>query len=89
MIGGGRDCTISNNCFVDCNPSVHVGTGAPRLMVVTVETCQGPRAYAGLAFAYGERITENWVRLNDQQWSEDITQAPFPEVAWMSGILAQ
>jgi hypothetical protein len=27
---------------------LHVGTGQPRLMVVTVDTCTGPRAYAGL-----------------------------------------
>jgi len=24
MIGGGRDCTIENNIFVDCNPATHV-----------------------------------------------------------------
>lgn len=24
MIGGGRDCTIANNIFVDCDPAVHV-----------------------------------------------------------------
>ena len=27
---------------------LHVGTGFPRLMVVTAETCTGPRAYAAL-----------------------------------------
>ena len=28
MIGGGRDCTIENNIFVDCSPSVHVDSRA-------------------------------------------------------------
>ena len=57
-------------------------------MVVTVETCQGPRAYAGLAFSYGERITENWLRLNDQKWATDI-EASFPDVDWMSPVLVE
>ncbi|HEY5960918.1 MAG TPA: DUF3160 domain-containing protein, partial [Polyangiaceae bacterium] len=37
----------------DVGRILHVGTGRPRLMVVTTETCEGPRAYAGLAFSYG------------------------------------
>jgi hypothetical protein len=24
FVGGGRDCTIENNIFVDCNPAIHV-----------------------------------------------------------------
>ena len=72
----------------DVGRILHVGTGMPRLMVVTAETCQGPRAYAGLAFAYGERITENWQRLNDEEW-EQMTYSAFPDVAWMSGVLAE
>ncbi|MBN1345483.1 MAG: right-handed parallel beta-helix repeat-containing protein [Phycisphaerae bacterium] len=28
FIGGGRDCTIENNVFVDCNPAVHVDARA-------------------------------------------------------------
>jgi hypothetical protein len=35
-----------------------VATGLPRLMVVTIDTCQGPRAYACLAFAYHEVTTK-------------------------------
>ena len=72
----------------DVGRVLHVGTGMPRLMVVTVETCQGPRAYAGLAFSYGERITENWLRLNDQKWATDI-EASFPDVDWMSPVLVE
>jgi hypothetical protein len=34
--------------------------GQPRLMVVTANTCGGPRAYVGLAFSYGELITNGW-----------------------------
>jgi hypothetical protein len=73
----------------DVGRILHVGTGAPRLMVVTVDTCQGPRAYAGLAFSYGEQITENWSRLNDKAWSDELAKGPFPDVSWMSSVLAQ
>ena len=72
----------------DVGRVLHVGTGMPRLLVVTVETCQGPRAYAGLAFSYGERVTEKWLRLNDQQWAKDI-ESGFPDTAWMSPLLAE
>jgi len=73
----------------DVGRILHVGTGAPRLMVVTVETCQGPRAYAGLAYSYGELITENWERLNDDDWTTRIMTSPFPDVPWMSEVLAE
>jgi hypothetical protein len=72
----------------DVGRILHVGTGMPRLMVVTAETCQGPRAYAGLAFAYGELITENWQRLNDQQWLP-LAEERFPDAPWMSSVLAE
>jgi len=28
FIGGGRDCTVKNNLFVDCNPSLHIDARA-------------------------------------------------------------
>ena len=37
---------------------LHVGTGYARLMVVTADTCTGPRAYAGLVSSYYEEVTE-------------------------------
>jgi hypothetical protein len=73
----------------DVGRILHVGTGLPRFMVVTVKTCTGPRAYAGLAFSYGERITDNWERLNDEKWSSYIGTNPFPDVSWMSQLLAE
>jgi hypothetical protein len=47
-------------------PSVlHVGTGIPRRIIVTVDSCQGPRAYAGVVSAYHELLEENLTRLTD------------------------
>ncbi len=73
----------------DVGRILHVGTGYARLMVVTANTCTGPRAYAGLASSYGELITEKWERLDDEQWAKRMTTEPFPEAAWMSSVLAE
>jgi len=71
----------------DVGRILHVGTGSPRLMVVTVDTCDGPRAYAGLASSYGMRITENWERYTDDEWQIAIGGG-FPDVAWMNDVFA-
>lgn len=67
---------------------LHVGTGMPRLMVVTVDTCTGPRAYAGLASSYFERITESFERLDDEAWSKEIQTKTPPDVPWMKDLVA-
>ena len=41
---------------------LHVGTGFPRLMVVTFNTCSGPLAHAGVVAAYHETVTQNFQR---------------------------
>jgi hypothetical protein len=72
----------------DVGRILHVGTGRPRMMVVTANTCQGPRAYVGLAFSYGELVTENWQRLNDEDWSARLATQPFPDATWMKDVIA-
>lgn len=67
---------------------LHVGTGLPRLMVVTANTCNGPRAYAGAVSSYYEHITENFDRLNDARWAKLLEKAPPADVSWMSVVLA-
>lgn len=49
---------------------LHVGTSLPRAMVVTIDTCTGPRAYVGLVSTFHQEITENWERLTDEAWAE-------------------
>jgi len=68
---------------------LHVATGMPRLMVVTANTCSGPRAYAGVAFSYGEVVTDDLKRLTDEEWLVTVNQGAFPDVPWMSPVLAQ
>lgn len=68
---------------------LHVATGRPRLMVVTVDTCAGPRAYAGLASSYFERVTENWERLDDIAWSTELERSTPADVPWMQDLIAR
>jgi hypothetical protein len=63
---------------------LHVATGLPRLLVVTANTCEGPRAYVGLASAYHEVVT-GLDRLTDSTWAPMARSAE--DVAWMKPIL--
>ncbi len=66
---------------------LHVGTGRARLMVVTVDTCSGPRAYAGLASSYYETITEDFERLDDDGWRTDLDSGAQPEPEWVDAVV--
>jgi hypothetical protein len=69
---------------------LHVGTGYARLMVVTASTCEGPKAYAGLASSYFEHTTTNLKRLDDPSWRTQLDATPAPsDVAWMTDLVAR
>lgn len=71
-------------------PSVlHVGTGYPRLMVMSVDSCSGPRAYIGPVFAYKEHLIEEIERLTDEEWNELLrAPAPPPDPAWLQPVVS-
>ncbi len=69
---------------------LHVATGLPRLMYVTVDGCNGPRAYAGVVSSYFEQTTGNLQRLTDMDWSKQVMSAPPPaDVGWMADLIAR
>ncbi|MBN1606049.1 MAG: DUF3160 domain-containing protein, partial [Polyangiaceae bacterium] len=68
---------------------LHVGTGYPRMMVTTVDTCTGPKAYVGVVFAYHERITDNFQRLTDSEWLGELSKQTPPDVAWMQDLVVR
>jgi uncharacterized protein DUF3160 len=69
-------------------PSVlHVGTGLPRPMVVSVDTCDGPRAYAGIVFAYHEHTEPSLSRLTDDEWLQNLLETPPADVPWLAPVL--
>jgi hypothetical protein len=67
---------------------LHVGTGMPRPMIVSVDTCEGPRAYAGVVFAYHEHREQGLNRLNDSDWQSKLEAQPAPDVPWLEPVLA-
>jgi hypothetical protein len=70
------------------DPSVlHVGTGLPRPMVVSVDTCDGPRAYAGIVFAYHEHLEPGFSRLTDEEWLQKLQSTPPDDVPWLAPVL--
>jgi hypothetical protein len=68
---------------------LHVGTSLPRLMVTTIDTCEGPKAYAGMAYGYHEQITQDFERLTDEQWQTTVIDGSPADVPWMSSVLAE
>ena len=69
---------------------LHVATGYPRLMVTTVDTCQGPRAYVGVTFAYHEQVTNDFQRLDDARWATQLRGGTAPEdVPWLAPVIGQ
>ncbi|WP_437671898.1 DUF3160 domain-containing protein [Sorangium sp. So ce131] len=68
---------------------LHVGTGFPRLMVVTADPCGTPSAFVGLASSYFEQITEGFERMTDEQWAGAIREATPGDVPWMQDLVAR
>jgi hypothetical protein len=77
----------------DVGRVLHVGTGYAREIVVTTNSCTGPRAYVGLVGTYYEKITEHYDRLTDEKWMNlfhDATGAsapPAPDVPWVADLI--
>ncbi|MEO8903250.1 MAG: DUF3160 domain-containing protein [Polyangiaceae bacterium] len=67
----------------DVGHVLHVATGMPQLMVVTVDSCAGAQAYVGLASSYYEHVTDNYERLTDPDWSQLLMAGPQPRPAWL------
>ena len=76
---------------------LHVGTGAPRLMVVDVgrrnpgeEEPQGrSRYFVGVVSDYAEYTTSRFRRLTDQDWEGLIAQRNPEDVAWMRDLVVR
>jgi hypothetical protein len=69
-------------------PSVlHVGTGMPRALLVSIDTCVGPRAYPGVVHSFHEHLEPNLARLTDEQWLDLIFQTQPAEESWLAPVL--
>jgi hypothetical protein len=69
------------------SPTVlHVGTGLPRAMIVTIDTCDGPRAYAGVISTYHQFLAPGLTRLTDALWKSDPRVNKTPESPWLAPV---
>jgi hypothetical protein len=68
---------------------LHVGTGHARTLLMTRDTCMGPRAYAGLVFSYHEKITDDFTRLDDIKWKDSISSTSPDDVPWMRDLVVR
>jgi hypothetical protein len=60
------------------------------MMVVTVDSCQGPRAYAGVVSTYSELLEDGLNRLTDEEWKQRIYQQNVPPaVPWLAPLLGE
>jgi hypothetical protein len=72
----------------DVGRILHVGTGLPRLLVASLDTCEGPHAYVGVVLSYYEQITDHWQRLDDEHWATALEKAPPAEVPWTASFVS-
>jgi hypothetical protein len=69
---------------------LHVATGHPRQMTITIQTDTGSRQYRGLVGSYHEIVTSNFERLNDAEWRTRLrSEAAPPDPAWLSDLVAK
>jgi Protein of unknown function (DUF3160)/His Kinase A (phospho-acceptor) domain len=66
----------------DVGHVLHVATGMPELMVVTVDGCTESHAYVGLASTYYEHVTDGYERLTDPEWATLLESKP-ARPAWL------
>jgi hypothetical protein len=79
----------TDSAGADVGHVLHVATGAPRMMVVAIESCTGPRAYVGYVSSYFERTTSHYERLNDTQWRLEIYAGNPADVPWVAPIVSR
>lgn len=57
------------------------------MMVFTVDSCNGPRAYLGPVFWYYERIAGGVTRISDSEWVNELDASPPADVSWMQSLI--
>ena len=59
------------------------------MMVLTVDGCNGPRAYVGPVFSYYERIAEGVTRVTDSEWMSELDATVPQDVPWMQSLIGE
>jgi hypothetical protein len=56
-------------------------------MLVRVDTCEGPRAYAGIVFSFHEVREPGLTRLTDNDWEARLQNEGATDPAWLAPAL--
>ncbi len=68
---------------------LHVATGYPRLMITTFDTCDGPRAFAGVVSSYFEKLTDDYDRWDNQRWADEMVDEHPDDLWWMDNLVVR
>jgi hypothetical protein len=66
---------------------LHVGTGLPRLFIVTIDSPGPPRAFAGVVSSYFERVTKDFHRLTDEEWQDEMRKGSIEDPVWLKSVV--
>ncbi len=66
---------------------LHVATGAPRLMYVTVDSAGSRTTFVGPVSSYYEKVEVGLRRWTDETWKRALLDSPPPQPSWMKGIV--
>ena len=66
---------------------LHVATGAPRLMYVTVDSEGDRTTYVGPVSSYFEKVEAGLKRWTDETWKRALLDSPPPQPSWMKEIV--
>jgi hypothetical protein len=70
---------------------LHVGTGLPRMLIVTIAHDHGTHAqtYWGFVSSYGETVTDHFQRLTDDDWTRRVfTNQAVLTPKWLQSVVA-
>ncbi len=63
---------------------LHAATGGAHLMILTVDDCEGSRAFVGPVSSYYEVVEEGYHRLSDSEWLNRLAhEGPPPRPWWL------
>ena len=66
-----------------------MATGYPRLMITTFDTCDGPRAFAGVVSSYFEKLTDDYDRWDNQRWADEMVDEHPDDLWWMENLVVR
>jgi hypothetical protein len=66
---------------------LHVATGAPRLMYVTVDSAGDRTTFVGPVSSYFEKVGAGLKRWTDETWKRALLDSPPPQPSWMKEIV--